>query len=92
MSREITRVEDSVDAEGYIVSGYSMWLCDCGAEVFRVRGQGGYGQGDVSCGRCGQPFNASGQRLRWDYHGTRSNYDGSVSDMEGFELQHAGDS
>ena len=81
------RVEDVVDAEGWIIEGgYTAWDCDCGNEVRRYRGQG-----DVSCGGCDQPYNAFGQRLRADYRGNPSNYDDEIGDMEGFELQHCGD-
>ena len=60
--------------------------CECGATVERWRGDT-----DVSC-RCGAWYNSSGQRLRDDWMGNRSNYDDDVSDMDGFEQQHAGDS
>lgn len=77
-------VEDTVDADGYIVSGYTAWDCRCGYEVRRYRGQS-----DVLCG-CGQWFNASGQRLRNDWQSNRSNYDEDVSDMDGYEDSYAG--
>ena len=84
--REITRVDDVVDEEGWIVQGgYSMWLCDCGAEVRRYRGQ--Y---DVLCSKCGQWYNASGQRLRSDWRGNQSNWDEDVSDLDGYETQQNG--
>lgn len=84
--REITRVEESVDAEGFIIPGYSYWTCDCGDTVERYRGQS-----DVSCSECGAWYNASGQRLRDDWMGNASNWDDNVSDMDGFEAQYAGD-
>lgn len=83
--REVTRVEEIVDDEGFIVPGYSWWLCDCGSEVRRYRGES-----DVQC-ECGAWFNASGQRLRDDWMGNRSNYDDDVSDMDGYEAQYADD-
>lgn len=85
--RTINRVEEVVDAEGWIISGgYSWWLCDCGKEVRRYRGQS-----DVDCGSCGACYNACGQRLRDDWRGNRSNYDEDVSDLDGYEMQHAND-
>lgn len=74
--REVTRHED----------GSSSWNCVCGTTVFRYRGQS-----DVSCSRCGNWYNAFGQRLRDDWHGNRSNYDDEIGDMEGYEMQYAGE-
>lgn len=79
--RELRRVEDVVDNEGWIVQGgYTAWDCDCGTEVCRYRGQS-----DVDCHDCGASYNASGQRLRSNWRSNRSNYDEDVSDMDGFE-------
>jgi hypothetical protein len=85
--KEIRRVEDIVDAEGWIIQGgYTAWDCDkCNGEVRRYRGQS-----DVDC-ECGACYNAGGQRLRDDWRGNPSNYDSEIGDMEGYELQHAGD-
>ena len=80
------RVEDTVDAEGFIVNGYTWWTCDCGEQVRRYRGSG-----DVDCGDCGQPYNAFGQRLRRDWRNNRSNWDEDVSDMYGYEDSYAGE-
>ncbi|AOZ64037.1 hypothetical protein KIY82_gp13 [Mycobacterium phage Centaur] len=88
------RVEDVVDDEGWILTpGYSAWDCtarayggECGGEVRRYRGSS-----DVSCDKCGAWYNASGQRLRDDFMNNRSMYDDEVGDLEGFEMQHAGD-
>ncbi|AIS73855.1 hypothetical protein SEA_SEMPERFI_92 [Mycobacterium phage SemperFi] len=87
------RIEDTTDAEGFIIPGYSAWDCtatayrkECGAEVRRYRGES-----DVSCTECGAWYNASGQRLRDDWRGNASNYDDEIGDLEGFEAQHAGD-
>lgn len=64
--------------------GSSYWDCQrCGKEVNRYRGQG-----DVSC-QCGAQYNAFGQRLRDDWQGNPSNYDDDISDLEGYEIQHA---
>ena len=49
------------------------------------------GDTHVGCGVCGAQYNASGQRLRDDWAGNRSNFDDEVSDMDGYEDQHAGD-
>lgn len=74
--RQVTRHED----------GSSSWPCQkCNQTVWRYRGQS-----DVNC-ECGACYNAFGQRLRDDWRGNRSNYDDEIGDMEGFELQHAGD-
>lgn len=45
---------------------------------------------EVSC-PCGAEYNAGGQRLRDDWRGNSSTWDEDVSDLEGYELQHAGD-
>lgn len=85
--RERRYVEPVVDDEGWIIQGgYTAWDCDCGAEVCRYRGQS-----DVSCGECGQWYNAFGQRLRNDWMNNGSNWDSDVSDMDGFESQYVGD-
>jgi hypothetical protein len=88
MAKNMRRVEDTVDAEGWITSGgYTAWDCEkCGAEVCRYRGQS-----DVDCGECGACYNASGQRLRDDWRGNPSTWDENIGDLEGFEIQHAGD-
>jgi len=97
MSENRGRVEDVVDAEGWVTTpGYSWWTCEgtkperfgriplvpCGAQVRRYRGQG-----DVTCDDCGQPYNAFGQRLRRDYRDNPSNYDENIGDMEGYEME-----
>lgn len=62
------------------------WDCGhCGAKVRRYRGES-----DVTC-VCGAEYNAFGQRLRDDWRGNPSNYDENIGDLEGFEIQHAGD-
>lgn len=58
---------------------------DCGTTCERYRGQ--Y---DVTC-ECGAEYNASGQRLRDDWRGNPSLYDDNIGDLEGYEIQHAGD-
>lgn len=62
------------------------WTCDCGRTINRYRGQG-----DQSCPDCGQWYNAGGQHLRNDWMNNPSLYDDEIGDLEGFELQHAGD-
>lgn len=57
----------------------------CGQTVERW-----YGMSSVSCG-CGAEYNAFGQQLRDDWRGNPSNYDDEIGDMEGYEIQHAGD-
>lgn len=62
------------------------WKCqDCSRTVYRYRGES-----DVSC-YCGASYNAGGQRLRDDWRGNPSWYDEDVSDLEGYERQHAND-
>jgi hypothetical protein len=87
MSNNYRRIDDTRDADGFIVSGYSAWDCArCGAEVRRYRSQS-----DVDCNNCGACYNASGQRLRDDWRGNPSSYDDEISDLDGFEIQHAND-
>lgn len=63
------------------------WHCqDCNCHISRWRGQG-----EVHCPVCGAEYNAGGQRLRDDWRGNTSNYDDDISDMDGYEAQHAGD-
>jgi hypothetical protein len=83
MARNTRRVEDTVDAEGWVTSsGYTAWDCEkCKREVRRFRGQS-----DVDC-ECGACYNAFGQRLRDDWRGNPSVYDDEIGDMEGFEIQ-----
>ena len=69
--RKTTRFDD----------GHSEWECDCGATVYRYRGQG-----DVSCPECDAQYNCFGQRLRDDWRDNPSNYDDSIGDLEGFEI------
>jgi hypothetical protein len=59
---------------------------DCGTTCERYRGQ--Y---EVCCPNCDAPHNAGGQRLRDDWRGNPSNYDSEIGDLEGYEIQHAGD-
>jgi hypothetical protein len=74
--RQVTRHED----------GSSSWPCqNCKQTVTRYRRQG-----DVSCD-CGAQYNAFGQRLRDDWRGNPSNYDENISDLDGYEMQHAGE-
>lgn len=88
MANNYRRVERSLDADGFVISGYSAWDCaKCGQEVRRYDG----GYSDVDCSNCGACYNASGQRLRDDWRGNPSAYDEDISDMDGFEMQHAGD-
>lgn len=87
MPANFDRVEDTIDNEGYRVPGYSRWDCEkCGNEVRRYRGTM-----DVDCYECGASYNASGQRLRDDWRGNPSNYSDEIGDLEGYEMQHAGD-
>lgn len=62
------------------------WTCECGAAMARYRGQG-----DQSCSECGGWYNASGQRLRDDWMYNPSMYDDEIGDLEGYEMQYAGD-
>lgn len=53
-----------------------------------IERSGGY---DVECPKCGQEYNCFGQRLRSDWRGNPSNYDSDISDLDGYEMQYAGD-
>lgn len=48
------------------------------------------GYGDVTCD-CGAEYNSGGQRLRDDWRNNPSTYDDEIGDMEGYEMEHAGD-
>lgn len=86
MPTNFERIEDAIDSEGYTMPGYSRWDCEkCGAEVRRYRGER-----DASCS-CGAQYNSGGQRLRDDWRDNPSNYDENIGDLEGYEIQHAGD-
>lgn len=88
MANNYRRVEDTIDGEGFIVTGYGAWDCEkCGKEVRRYRGQPDM----VNCYECGAVYNSGGQRLRDDARGNPSNYDENISDLDGYEMQHAGD-
>lgn len=59
---------------------------NCGTSMERYRGMT-----YVYCGKCGAEHNAGGQRLRDDWRGNPSAWDEDVSDLDGYETQHAGD-
>lgn len=62
------------------------WQCgDCGCTVVS------HGGHDTDCDGCGARYNAFGQRLRDDSRANPSNYDDEISDMDGYEMQHAYD-
>lgn len=78
MACNCRRVEDTAGA-----ADYTAWDCDgCGKEVRRYRGTS-----DVDYNNCGACYSASGQWLRDDWRGNRSNYDDTISDMDGYEIQ-----
>ena len=85
--KEIRRVEDIVDAEGWIIQGgYTAWDCDkCKREVRRYRGSS-----SASC-ECGAQYSINGQRYRDNWRDNPSNYDSEIGDMEGYEMEMAGD-
>lgn len=64
----------------------NQWVCECGTVVMRFRGDS-----EVRCDGCDAEYNSGGQRLRDDWRGNMSNYDSEIGDMEGYEMQHAGD-
>jgi predicted amidophosphoribosyltransferase len=77
MRNEVTRHED----------GSSSWKCEkCKKDVWRFRGTS-----SASCGNCGAQYSISGQRYRDDWRDNPSNYDDNIGDLEGYEMQHAGD-
>lgn len=86
MAENFKRIAETVDADGTINEGYSRWDCKCGEEVRRYRGEG-----DVDCHKCGRCYNAGGQLLRSDWRNNPSNYDDEIGDLEGYEMQYAGD-
>lgn len=76
MRNEVTRHDD----------GSSSWKCQkCSKTVYRFRGT------QVAHCDCGAQYNCFGQRLRDDWRGNPSNYDDEIGDLEGYEMQHAGD-
>ncbi|AYQ98945.1 hypothetical protein SEA_NIEBRUSAYLOR_108 [Mycobacterium phage NiebruSaylor] len=81
-------VDDVRDDRGFIVeSGYAAWNCArCDAEIVRYRWQG-----DIDCPKCGACYNPFGQRLRDNWRDNPSRWDDSIGDLEGLELQYAGD-
>lgn len=58
----------------------------CGHTITRYRGMA-----YVYCGKCDAEHNAGGQLLRDDWRGNPSSWDEDVSDLDGYEMQHAGD-
>jgi hypothetical protein len=58
----------------------------CGHTIARWRGMA-----YVYCGHCDAEYNAGGQRLRDDWRGNPSSWDDEIGDLEGYEIQHAGD-
>ena len=67
---------------------YTLVSFDCDSCKTEITTGGGR---DVDCRKCGACYNGSGQRLRSDWRSNPSVYDDEVGDLEGFELQHAGD-
>lgn len=67
---------------------YTLISFDCDRCQKEVTTSGGH---DVTCQNCDAEYNGSGQRLRDDWRGNPSNYDDEIGDMEGYEMQHAGD-
>ena len=61
------------------------WVCECGISVECWRGEP-----NVYCS-CGAEYNAFGQRLRYDWAENPSNWDSDISDLDGYEMQHADD-
>lgn len=72
------------ECEGRIMRG-TQWKCKCGNTIETLGGH------DTDCSKCGACYNGYGQRLRDNWRGNMSNYDENVSDMDGYELQHAND-
>lgn len=65
---------------------HSEWECDrCKTTV------SSHGGRDTECPKCGAQYNGSGQRLRDDWRGNPSLYNDDIGDLDGFEIQHAGD-
>lgn len=58
----------------------------CGTTITRYPGEA-----YVYCPKCGAEHNAGGQRLRDDWRGNASAWEDDVTDLDGYETQHAGD-
>jgi len=67
---------------------YSLNEWDCDRCRTTVSSHGGR---DTSCSKCGAQYNGSGQRLRDDWRSNPSTYNDDIGDLEGLEIQHAGD-
>lgn len=59
---------------------------DCHAMIERW-----HGEEHVTCDNCGALYNAFGNRLRDDALSNPSMYDDNISDLDGYEMQHADD-
>ena len=59
---------------------------ECGEQMDVYRGQG-----DQMCPACKTWHNVFGQALRDDWCGNPSLYNDDISDLEGYEIQHAGE-
>lgn len=67
---------------------YSLNEWDCDRCKTTVSSHGGR---DTECPKCGAQYNGSGQRLRDDWRDNPSAHNADIGDLEGFEIQHAGD-
>lgn len=75
------------DEEGnYIPPKLRTINCKCGTIIEFYASDG-----EPSCSNCGANYNVFGQRLREDWRGNPSVYDDDISDLDGYEMQHAGD-
>lgn len=78
----------TTDNESYAVEAPD-WEKACGKcahPITRYRGMA-----YVYCGNCGAEHNAGGQLLRDDWRGNPSSWDEDISDLDGYEMQHADD-
>lgn len=70
----------------YRRNSYTEWNCDrCKATVSSFSGR------DTTCPNCGAQYNGSGQRLRDNWADNPSVRNSDISDLDGHEIQHAGD-
>lgn len=77
--------EYSLDVEDYSRDfKHYEGTCDCGTELIAY---GGYDE--FACESCNAEYNIYGQRLREGWRNNRSNWDESVSDMDGYEMANA---
>jgi hypothetical protein len=84
---EAWRILDEVRADGTYAKIHRHITFPCGSCGAEVRVNGGH---DGDCDNCGAEYNSSGRRLRSNRHNP-SEWDEDISDMDGYEIEMAGD-